>query len=71
MFDLQFLCEPNNITKVQKNLEKFKYDIVHAEEEHIAVQKVSINELEFAHLSKFINNVQGLQDVIQIYDNIA
>jgi len=71
IFNLQFLCEPNSMYKIQKNLEKFNYVIVCAEEEHIALQKVSLNELEFAHLTKFINNVQGLQDVIEIYDNIA
>lgn len=59
------------MNKVQKNLEQFNYDIVYAEEEHIATQKVSINEKEFAHLFKFINNVKGLQDFVQIYDNIA
>lgn len=57
--------------KVRTNLEKFKYDIVHAEEEHLAIQKVSINDVEYEHLAKFINNVEGLQDVIQVYDNVA
>lgn len=57
--------------KVRTNLEKFKYDIVHAEEEHLPLQKVSINDIEYENLEKFINNVEGLQDVIQVYDNVA
>jgi len=67
----KFLCGSNDLHKVRKNLEQFKYDIVYAEEEHIAIQKVSLNEIEFAQLSKFINNVQGLQDFVQVYDNVA
>jgi len=70
LFYLQFLCEPNDIAKVRTNLEKYKYDIVHAEEEHLPLQKVTLSEIEYEHLTKFINNVQGLQDVVQIYDNV-
>ncbi|CAH1738745.1 unnamed protein product [Aphis gossypii] len=66
----KFLCEPNDIAKVRTNLEKYKYDIVHAEEEHLPLQKVTLSEIEYEHLAKFINNVQGLQDVVQIYDNV-
>lgn len=57
--------------KVRTNLEKLKYDIVHAEEEHLPLQKVSLSEMEYEHLAKFINNVQGLSDVIEVYDNIS
>ncbi|XP_022174774.1 translational activator of cytochrome c oxidase 1-like [Myzus persicae] len=66
----KFLCEPNDMPKVRTNLEKYKYDIVHAEEEHLALQKVSLSDIEYEHLAKFINNVQGLPDVIQVYDNV-
>lgn len=58
-----------NIVRI--NLEKFKYEIIYAEEEHLALQKVSINEVEYEHLAKFVSNVLGLQDVIQVYDNIV
>lgn len=68
---LQFICQPNELHKVRTNLEKFKYDIVEAEEEHIPLQKVSLNEIEYEHISKFVNNVEDLQDVIQVYDNVA
>jgi transcriptional/translational regulatory protein YebC/TACO1 len=70
IFDLQFVCDPNIINKVQTNLEKFKYDVIHAEEEHLAIQKVSLNELEYEHITKFINQVEALQDVIHVYDNL-
>jgi len=48
-----------------------KYDIVHAEEERLPLQKVTLSELENEHIDKFIKSVQGLPDVIEIYDNIA
>lgn len=70
IFDLQFICDPNIINKVRTNLEKFKYDIIHAEEEHLANQKVSLNESEYELITKFINQVETLQDVIHVYDNI-
>lgn len=70
-FFLQFTCEPHDIHKVRTNLEKLKYDIVHAEEEHLPLQKVTLSELEYEHIDKFIKTVQGLPDVIEIYDNIA
>lgn len=69
-FNLQFICEPNNLYKIRSNLEKLKYDIVHVEEEHIPLQFVSLTELEYENINKFINNVQELSDVIEIYDNI-
>lgn len=56
--------------KVRTNLEKYNYDIVHAEEEHLALQKVTLSDIEYEHLAKFISNVQGLPDVIQVYDNL-
>lgn len=59
------------MNKVRTNLEKYNYDIVHAEEEHIALQKVSLSDSEFEHVSKFINNILNLQDIINVYDNIA
>lgn len=55
---------------MRTNLEKYNYDIVHAEEEHLAQHKVSLNEIEYEHISKFISQVQGLPDFMQIYDNI-
>lgn len=70
-FILQFICQPSDMPKVRTNLDKFNYDIVHAEEEHIALQRVTLSELEFDHICKFINNVQGLQDIVHVYDNIA
>lgn len=70
-FNLQFLCEPNEVAKVRTNLEKFNYDIIQAEEEHIAIQKVILSKSEYEHITKFIDNVYGLQDIIQVYDNIA
>lgn len=71
IFLLQFICEPNNVHKVRTFLEKLKYDIVQAEEEHLPLQQVSLNELEYKHLTKFINNIEELPDVIQVYDNVA
>lgn len=68
---MQFTCEPNEVHKVRSNLEKLKYDIVHAEEERLPLQKVTLSELENEHIDKFIKSVQGLPDVIEIYDNIA
>lgn len=59
------------MNKVRTNLEKYNYDIIHAEEEHIALQKVSLSDSEFEHVSKFINNILNLQDIINVYDNIA
>lgn len=56
--------------KVRTNLEKFNYDIAHAEEEHVPLQKVTLNEMEYEFLAKFINNVLGLQDIVEVYDNI-
>jgi len=44
---------------------------VQAEEEHLPLQQVSLNELEYKHLTKFINNIEELPDVIQVYDNVA
>lgn len=67
---MQFICEPNNLYKIRSNLEKLKYDIVHVEEEHIPLQYVSLTELEYKSINTFINHVQGLSDVIEIYDNI-
>ncbi|VVC38499.1 YebC-like,Integrase, N-terminal zinc-binding domain-like,Transcriptional regulator TACO1- [Cinara cedri] len=67
----KFICEPNNMNKVRKNLEKFNYDIVQAEEEHVALKKVSLSETEYEYIVKFINNVRGIPDTIEVYDNIA
>lgn len=42
-----------------------------AEEEHLALNKVSLSEIEYEQVVKFINNVKVMPDIIEVYDNIA
>jgi len=56
--------------KVRTNLEKYIYEIVHTEEEHLALQKITLSDIEYENLAKFTNNIQELPDVIQVYDNL-
>lgn len=53
------------------NLEKFNYEIMQAEEEHLPIKKVSLSEIEYENITKFIRSVQGIPDIIEVYDNIA
>ncbi|XP_050423771.1 probable transcriptional regulatory protein Cthe_2075 [Adelges cooleyi] len=67
----KFVCDPNNINKIRSNLEKYNYEILHAEEDHIPLKRVELSEIEYNHLNKFISNVENLPDVHQVYSNLA
>lgn len=70
IFALQFMCIPNNIDKVRVYLEKLKYDIERAEEEYLPLYTVILSDWQRKHMTKCINNIKELTDVIQVYDNM-
>ncbi|XP_050524864.1 translational activator of cytochrome c oxidase 1 [Daktulosphaira vitifoliae] len=67
----KFICEPNALNKVRSKLESYNYEIIVAEEDHVARQKVKLNDVENDFINKFISNLETLPDIHQTYSNIV
>jgi len=68
---LQFKCDPKLLKKIKHLLEDRQYCILSAEEDYIPQTVIELNESDLEAVSFIREKVLSLEDVSNIYDNLA
>lgn len=66
----QFICGPFHIKKVSDKLKEIGYEIQDADEHYLPDSTVSLDDSTLEDLSKALDKINALPEVIKAYDNI-
>lgn len=66
----QFTCDFSHLHKVKKNLEEMKYTIEDFKITYIPKMMVSLDDDEMELMSKIIQRLEEVPEVVVVYDNI-
>lgn len=66
----QFICEYSQLHKVKKNLEEKKYTVEDFKLTYIPKMMVSLSDDEMEFMSKIVQKLEELPEVVEVYDNV-
>lgn len=66
----QFICEYSQLHKVKKNLEEKKYTVEDFKLTYIPKMMVSLSDDEMELMSKIVQKLEELPEVVEVYDNV-
>lgn len=66
----QFICEYSQLHKVKKNLEEKKYTIEDFKLTYIPKMMVSLSDDEMEFMSKIVQKLEELPEIVEVYDNV-
>jgi transcriptional/translational regulatory protein YebC/TACO1 len=70
---LQFKCDPKFVNKIKTSLEshQYQYHVISAEESYIPKTIIELDDSDMEAVSNIHKAVSSIEDISDIYDNLA